>query len=228
MAGVRTDIALAAGLSALGLLITLGESGAWLDSVTILAVSLPVIWRRTAPLAAAAALTAGVVVSGIPSFDQVRCGVAIPAALLVLYAAGSRRERGPAGGALALVLAGMAFLSVTDSNLTPAVLWFVVPLCAGVWAAGCLVRARDLVAGELAERSLALERQREQTARLAVEVERSRLAVELDAAARRRLHDMVALAEGGRPGAFGVIERTARESLNEMRGLLGVLRSDAR
>jgi hypothetical protein len=200
----------------------------WLDSVVIAAASLPVLWRRTAPLTACAALAVGVVVSGIPTFEQVRCGVAIPAALLVLYAVGSRRDRGAATGGLALVLAGMAFLSVTDVNLSPAVLWFVGPLCTGVWAVGCLVRSRDLVAGELAERSQALERQRAQTARLAVEVERSRLAAEIDAVTRRRLYEMIALADAGRPEGFAQIERSARESLNDMRGLLGVLRSDVR
>jgi hypothetical protein len=234
MAAIRTppasDIALAVVLTLFGLLITVfpaeDDHGLWLDSVVIVAASLPVLWRRTAPLTAAAALAVGVVVSGIPTFEQVRCGVAIP--LLVLYAVGSRRDRGAATGGLALVLAGMAFLSVTDVNLTPAVLWFVVPLCTGVWAVGCLVRSRDLVAGELAERSQALERQRAQTAQLAVEVERSRLAAEIDAVTRRRLYEMIALADAGRAESFAQIERSARESLNDMRGLLGVLRSDAR
>ena len=39
---------------------------------------------------------------------------------------------------------------------------------------------------------------------------------------------MIALAERGERGDFGEIERLGRESLNEMRELLGALRGDAR
>jgi signal transduction histidine kinase len=85
----------------------------------------------------------------------------------------------------------------------------------------------------LAERSGMLKREREQTARLAVEVERIRLASDLDTAARGRVCEMIDLAESaGRslasdPGravqAFAAIEQIGRDSLNEIRGLLGVL-----
>ena len=67
--------------------------GTIVDSLVIGAVTLPVIWRRSAPLPAAAALAVGVVVSGIPTFDQARCGVAIPAALLILFSVAARRPR---------------------------------------------------------------------------------------------------------------------------------------
>lgn len=233
------DLAIGVAFTALGLLITFSPDnggGTWVDSLVIAAVTLPVIWRRRAPLACAAALAAGTVVSAIPTFDQGRCGVAIPIALLVAYALGTRSERPAALHGLALVLAGMVFLSFTDRTISPAVLVFVVPLCVGVWVAGRMVRSRNRLAAELAERSRALERQRDQTARLAVEVERTRLATQLDAAARRRVREMIELTERGERAlahdpqsarrAFARIESAGRESLNEMRGLLGVLRSD--
>ena len=94
------------------------------------------------------------------------------------------------------------------------------------------------MAEQLAERSRLLERQREQTAELAVEVERTRLASDLDAAARVRVREIVELADSGERSvgadpdhvrdAFSRIELAGRESLNELRGLLGVLRSDER
>jgi len=90
----------------------------------------------------------------------------------------------------------------------------------------------------LAERSRTLVDTREETARLAVEVERLRLASDLEAAARERVGDLVVLADAaharaqsdpsGSREAFARIEREGRESLNEMRALLGVLRSDER
>ena len=101
---------------------------------------------------AAAALAAGVVVSAIPTFDQSRCGVAIPAALLILFSLAARCGSREALGGLALVLAGMVVLLFTDPLLGAGAL-FILPLCAGVWWAGRLVRSRNRVAAELAERS---------------------------------------------------------------------------
>jgi hypothetical protein len=58
------------------------------------------------------------------------------------------------------------------------------------------------------------------------------LASDLDAAARGGIRQLIELASAERPvdpeRTFGEIERIARESLNELRGLLGVLRSDER
>ena len=174
--------------------------------------------------------------SGIPTFDQVRCGVAIPAALLILYSVGVYCDRRRSIVGLLSVLAGMVFLSFTDAVISPDVLGFVVPLCVGVWTVGLVVRSRNRIAAELAARSQALERQRERTARLAVELERTRLAAQLDVATRRRVREMLELTERGKqalasepdrlPEAFAQIESAGRASLNEMRSLLGVLRSE--
>ncbi|HEX8857372.1 MAG TPA: hypothetical protein VF752_17390 [Thermoleophilaceae bacterium] len=218
-------------------------AGTVFDTLLLPTVIAPILLRRRAPFGAAVALAAGCVISGIPTFDQFRLGVAIPAAMLVLYSLASRRDRWHAVIGLVLVLAGMVFIGLTDVVLTDeggvgAMVVFSFPLCIGTWVAGRLVRSRDQVAAELVERSHLLERQREQTAQLAVEVERTQLASDLDAAARVRVREMIDLAEVGERSlatdharareAFGRLERMGRDSLNEMRGLLGVLRSDER
>lgn len=232
------DLAVGVALTALGVLISLspdsGGDPSWVRSLLVTTVTLPVIWRRRAPLACAGALAAGTVLSAIPTFDQVRCGAAIPAALLVLYAVGARSERSGAFGGLALVLGGMVFLSLTDPSLGVAAPGFIVPLCVGVWAAGLRVRSLDGLASALAARAGELADRRQRTARLAVEVERTRLAAELDAAARSRVREVLALTERGERAMardparaepfFTQIERAGRASLNELRGLLGVLR----
>ncbi|MFL5825199.1 MAG: sensor histidine kinase [Thermoleophilaceae bacterium] len=244
------DLVICAALLALGASVTTQSdaptgAGAGTDWDTVLLPTLlvPVLFRRRAPFAAAVALAAGCVVSGIPTFDQFRLGVAVPAAMLVLYSLGRGTDRDRALGGLALVLAGMVFIGLTDVVLTDeggvvAMVVFSFPLCIGTWSGGRLVRSRERVAEDLAERSRQLEQQREQTAELAVEVERTRLASELDAAARSRVREMIHLAERGERAlgtdtgrtreAFADIERLGRESLNEMRGLLGLLRSDQR
>jgi signal transduction histidine kinase len=205
------------------------------------AVILPVLLRKRAPLAAAAALAAGAVVSGIPTFDQVRCGFAVPAALLILFSLGNRADLRRAVAGLALVLVAMIFIGFTDEVLHDDVVGFSLfsfPLCIGAWGAGRVARSRDLVAAELTERTRLLESRREQTALLAVDVERTRLASDLDVAARDGVRAIIKLAGTGERSlagdgersraAFGEIERAGRQSLNEMRGLLGVLRSDER
>jgi signal transduction histidine kinase len=215
----------------------IGAGTVW-DSILLPAVILPVLLRRRDPLAAAALLAAGCVISAFPTFDQFRLAAAIPAGMLIAYSLASRADRTQAIAGMALVLFGMAFVGFTDVALDDgggplAMIVFAFPLCIGTWGAGRIVRSRELVAEQLRERSLMLERQREQTAALAVEVERTRLASELDAAARSRVRELVELAEATEhlddpERTFGEIERIARDSLNELRGLLGVLRSDER
>jgi hypothetical protein len=115
------DLAICAALLAFGVSITTqpdaptgAGAGTDLDTVLLPAVVLPVLLRRRAPFAAAAALAAGCVVSGIPTFDQFRLGLAIPAALLILFSLARHAERPRALGGLALVLAGMVFIGFTD------------------------------------------------------------------------------------------------------------------
>lgn len=219
---MKADLAAGAALTALGLLMTI-SSGDLPGALLVPLATLPVIWRQKSPEACAVILSAGIVLT----FGQPRCGAVVPAALLVLYALGTCS---PSLGAPALVLAALVFLSFTDPIIGPGALEVFLPLAAGAWGAGRLVRSRNRVAAELAARSQELERQRERTAELAVAVERTRLARKLDLTARDRTREMVALAAAGaREGdraAFGRIEALGRESLNEMRELLGVLRSD--
>lgn len=145
------DPALAAALTALGLAMTFDPGngdGTVVDSFVIGTVTIPVAWRSRAPLAAAAALAMGTVVSAVPTFDQTRCGVAIPATLLILFSVATRRELGEAVAGLVLLLAGLVFLLFTDPELDAGALFFV-PLCAGVWAAGRVVRSRSRIAAGL-------------------------------------------------------------------------------
>lgn len=244
------DLAIGAVLLYTGVDITTGsasDQGAgadtYWDTLLMPTLILPIFLRHRAPFAAAAALAAGCFVSGLPTFDQFRVPVVLPAALLIVYPLGRDTELPKALGGLALVLAGMVFVGATDpvavdDGGVASMVAFLFPLCGVIWAGGRLIRSRDKVAAQLEERSLRLEHQREQTAELAVEVERAQLASDLDMAARDRVRRMIELSEDGerwletRPEvareAFTRIEQMGRASLNEMRGLLGVLRTDER
>lgn len=232
------DLAVGVLLTAFGLALAavIDTDGGVLKVLAMPLVTVPVIWRRREPLNASVVVAAGVALSALPTLEQVRCGVAIPAMLLVLYALGRRADRRAALGGLFVTLGAFGVLSVTDPNLDAGALVLFVPLHVGVWASGRLVASRAQTAAALQARSGELEQQRAQTAQLAVEVERTRLTSELDGAVRERIGEIVELAERGEretaadPDAakrsFGRIESAGRASLDEMRGLLGALRSD--
>jgi signal transduction histidine kinase len=225
-------------LTAIGIVVTQDTSGSsddtvW-DTILVPTVTVWVFWWRRAPLVAAVGIAAGMALSGIPTFDQTRCGYVLPGALLILFSLAQREGRNPSLLGLAAVEAGVVFLLFTDPLLDAGAA-FLIPLCAGVWGAGRWYRSRTTVATELAQRTRDLEQTREETAQLAVEVERAQVAADLDVAARDRVRAVVDMARKGEAApddqsrkAFEQIEREGRESLNQMRELLGVLRSDER
>lgn len=104
------------------------------------------------------------------------------------------------------------------------------------WAAGHAIRSRRLLASELDVAAARLEVEREDREQLAIAGERSRIAGELHAVVARSVAAMVVQAEAARtvldsdPGradtAMGAIEDTGRQTLAEMRRILGVLRHD--
>ncbi|MGI8413557.1 MAG: sensor histidine kinase, partial [Solirubrobacteraceae bacterium] len=240
----RVDVGVCAVLLAAGVVITnLPENyrAGWLGSVVMPFAVLPLLARRRAPVLAAGAFAAGAAVSGLPSFDQIRCGFALPVALMIVFSLAGHEGLRRAVWGLALVLAGLVVLALTDSILDKDPLVFLVlvlGLCSIVWGGGRIARARELAAVELDARTRRLEEQRERTARVAVELERTRLATDLDIAARASVRAIVRAAEeGGRVAGsdpeyaralFARVESDGRETLNQMRGLLGVLRSDER
>src|SRR4051794_1987506 len=174
------DIALCALLLGFGVYITSLADGTpldWLISPPIIAA---VLLRRTAPFAAAAAVAVGSVWSALPIFSGFRVPVALFVALLIVYPLGRDTDRRRAIGGLALVLASMVLIGLTDPGLdeeggVAGIVFFAFPLYGGIWAGGRLVRSNERVAALLAARSRSLEQQRERTAALAVEVERAQL-----------------------------------------------------
>lgn len=105
------------------------------------------------------------------------------------------------------------------------------------WAAGQAIRARRTLTTELQRASARLAVEREDREQLAVTGERSRIARELHAVVARSVAAMVVQAEAAQTlldrdppradTAMTVIEDTGRQTLAEMRRILGVLRHDA-
>jgi hypothetical protein len=199
-----------------------------------LLVTVPLLWRRAAPLAAVGAAFTGLLVNvALLGTEFLRSGVVLMAAFLFAFTAGARLERREARLGLALALG----LSVVDTVAAfgPPTAAVMGGLTAASWGIGRIVRSRRRMADELEERTSELGEARDERARLEVATERARLSRELDELLQRRLGELVRMADQGPPPAdaagatatLAQIERESRRTLEDMRAVVGVLRDDS-
>jgi signal transduction histidine kinase len=198
--------------------------------------TVPIAWRARWPLPVAAII---LFANGACVYAAAPHGAALQpfvALTLAFYSVGSRLEGAravwaPLGLALAAIPLFVAAVvhGQKAGNAIPNYVWLIA-----AWAVGRTVRGwrHKTVALEAANREL--EEQRELQAQVAVAVERGRIA--------RELHDVIAhnvsmivvqagaaarVLTGDEPhvrDALAAIEATGRETVDEMRRLLGVLR----
>lgn len=207
-----------------------------------LAMTVPLAWRRTAPLPVLAAVFLPLL--AMEAAGEPLDSAYIMLALLVAFSAvGSYCDRRIAIAGLVLGLSLLAALIVIDigdsdggDSAGAGDFVFVAAIVGVVWALAVGLRERAERAGELELRADRLEREREERARAAVAEERARIA--------RELHDVVAHSvsviavqtgsmrrrlQQERPAEAKELlgtEQTARQALAEMRRLLGLLRAD--
>jgi len=206
-------------------------------SVLFLFMTVPLAWRRRAPLAVLILVTGSAVVGSAAFYDLAAGGRPDPFLffLIAIYsvAAHEDRRRAVIGAAVAAAAVLVNDLSALRAATVPedVYAWLLYALA---WSGGRLVRHRQLAANVLASRAAELEREQAEATRIAVAEEHSRIARELhdviahslamiavQAAAERRVLDphMASTRE-----VLGDIEHAARQALTELRHLLGVLR----
>jgi signal transduction histidine kinase len=198
----------------------------------------PVAWRAHFPLLATAVVLAANGACIYAAAPQQAAFQPFVALVLVAYSVGSRAE-GPRAVWVPPVLAAAAipvFVAAIihgqdPGNAIPSFVWLMA-----AWVVGRLVRGwrRKNVALELVNREL--DEQRELQARTAVMVERGRIARELHDVVAHNVSMMVVQAgaatrvldgeQAAVRSALEVIASTGRETVDEMRALLGMLRSD--
>jgi len=202
-----------------------------------LAMTLPVVWQRRAPLVAAAAVAAGAPLNGLLFGPMVRCAAALPAVFAIAFFTGTRCTGRRLAAATMLALGAVTAQAFFDPVLGPGFLAGGLPIVAGFCLAGRLARSRSLTAAELRQRNAELRAQREQTARLAVTADRARVAEGLDGFLHVRIMAMAQAAAAGRElvdrdpdgarGAFATVESSGRATLSQMRDVVGTLREEA-
>ena len=200
-----------------------------------LGLALPLVQRRRWPtpvFMAVSAIALAQWVVGVPARGDV-------AVLIALYTIGAHEAR---RGLVAVAAAGaevgvvLATLRWAPHEHTWAAALLLTGTCTAAWVVGSYVRTRRAYLTAVLERAATAERDRDHRAQLAVADERNRIAREMHDVVAHSLSVMIALSDGAAVSvrtdpteARAVMEQAStlgRESLGEMRRLLGVLRAD--
>jgi signal transduction histidine kinase len=198
--------------------------------VLILLAVIPVLWRRRAPLLAAAGTLIGTAIHVAAYGTITRCGLLLPLLFVESFAVATWLDRREACAGLAIVLASGVVCLSADQAAGWSGLTIAVPVTLAVWWIGRLVRTRAGMVARLRESNAELSAQRETNARLEVRSDRVRLSTELDDLLRTRLSELTQLAEGGARDdehaarVLARIEAESRATLDEMRSVVGLLR----
>lgn len=204
----------------------------------------PLGWRRTRPTAAAGVVVLVCLIQWAIGVEPVAGQIAVP---LVIYATAAY---GPAWASRTVLLLGLlggvmlttreyaspaesGIMGLTIGALYTVLIWMLVLVS---WTLGDLTRVRRLQLQALEDRTRRLEIEQQQERQLAAADERSHIAREMHDIVAHSLSVIITQADGARYAAaakpelatkaLATIAATGRDSLGEMRRLLGVLRSD--
>jgi signal transduction histidine kinase len=233
------DGGLAAVLAFLGIASS-AATGRLIAVPLVIALAVPVVFRRAYPVAAfAAAIAVGalqVLINSKPNPTDL-------AIVILLYTLAAYTPRRISITGLAICLAGSAAavlrwmpgrLSMWDSLLVGSIMFAGPSLIA--WVFGDSMRYRRAYYTNLEDRAARLEAERDAQAQIAAAAERARIARELHDVVAHNVSVMVVQADGASYAlgsdpdrarqALAAISATGRQALAEMRRMLGVLRRD--
>jgi signal transduction histidine kinase len=238
------DTALAALLTALALVLHVTTSEidgkpvhdqTWWTVALVVLATMPLMVRRRNPvLALAVVLTAQLMCEGWHVFGPTWLAV-----LVAVYSVGShtegRRRAYVAAAALIVVLAdGTVTVAVGDLKLVDGIA--AIGMLTAAFVVGDNVRRRRQHVESLADRAERAERERDLLARERVADERNRIARELHDIVAHSVSVMVIQASAARrnlasrsdeaSALLENVERTGRQTMDELRQVLGVLRDD--
>ena len=201
-------------------------------------LTLSVAFRRRAPEAMLFLSVAAVIPYWV--LDYVDSGASIPV-LLNLYTVGAHvdRPRSVRTGVVAtvpLLVVMIVGVVADEESLPPIAVVGNLAIFVAAWLVGDTFRNRRAYLAEVEARAERAERDRESAAQRAVAQERTRIARELHDVVAHSVSVMVVQAGAARRvidrhpeqtvESLGIIEATGRNALDELRRVLGVLRSD--
>src|SRR3954452_14020467 len=202
-------------------------------SVLALAMTVPLVWRRTRPVASFLALQS---VHAMWLLVAPPRGSLVPF-LIELFALFSFAQATPPRVAFAgfSPTVGLEVYFVAGTTNSFADYMFILAFVAAAWATGQAVRARQIRADALFEKTVRLEVEKEEQAREAVDAERARIARELHDIVSHALSVMVVQAAAAEqvlttdPPAAGAALRNVQEAGRgarlQPRRMLGLMRT---
>jgi signal transduction histidine kinase len=214
--------------------------GSVLAGLAAIPMTLPVLLARRSPVGAAAVAALASLANWVFVGHYIRCGAALPAAFWIACVLGMRvRDRWWLLG-LGLILIDVLAQCFADPQLDPPTIFAAGPIVIGFWFAGRTIRARADAVRQVAKQNEEIAATREKTVQLAVDLERERIATGLDTLLQQRISGIGAQAAAARehvtdPDAagtvtastFAAIAADGRQTLAEMREVVGSLRSDS-
>lgn len=200
-----------------------------------LAATLPLAWRRVAPLP-----VLGVSLAAVATIMTLRWneGVVPFATVVALYSVAAHRRPRTAVAGLVLTLGTFALLGLAGAPFfdSPAAIFSSLVFCVP-WAIGMAVRRHGRAREEAVQRALAAERELAVTRERAAAAERLRIARELHDVVAHTLSVVIVQASVARhlltdepqraAPALAAIEDASRHALDDLRRMLGVLRDGA-
>jgi signal transduction histidine kinase len=237
------DVLLAAGV------LVVAQVETWMTSsfqpkppLALLAVliTVPLAWRRRAPFGALLAMgvAASVLGTGWPELSALYTFIAV---VVAVFSVGAYAEPRRAVVGCALVILWFWTGALIDNvhhpgQRGPSDLAFVAVVFGGAWLLGRAFRGRGQHAEQLAQRAAQLEADQQAQARAAVAAERARIARELHDVIAHSVSVMVIQAGAAEQllqqaperarGPLEAVQDTGRQTIVELRRLLGILRED--
>lgn len=218
------------------------------EALISLGLTVPLAWRRTAPVPAAAAVTVFGLSELLVADFFLPANVAV---LIMIYSLAAYAPRWASRAGLLIGLAGAGlgafkyyvynfyFYGYVGGTAGTELLFVAGAIAVTViaaWALGSLRRIRVQQVLALEERARLMQVERAQELQLAASGERARIARDMHDVVAHSLSVVIAQADGGRYagrtepvaalGALEAIAGTGRQALADMRGLLGVLRDE--
>lgn len=212
------------------------RSPTWWTTLLIIASVLPVVWRRVAPIPSGLFVVGAQVAAAFLDIDGTGfLGVVIALYAIGAYSAGQRRTN-----ALWMISVSLALLFITGVAVGVLDVGSFVSstvILVTAFVLGDNLQRRRERADSLIERAERAEREHSLIAQQQVNAERTRIARELHDVVAHSVSVMVIQAAAARRNlttspdvatlALDNIEATGRQAMDELRGILGVLRTDS-
>ena len=200
----------------------------------VLGPTLSLYWRRRAPLLVLVAAMASVTIPDATHEIGNNASAPFAGLLVAVYASAAYTSRRDGRIAAAIIAVMVVTTAVAIGEDVIGDIFFIGGILFTVWGLATVVRSRQELTQALASRTVELEHEREEKAKLAVTEERARIARELHDVVAHNVSMMVVQA-GAERHAIGderpetsevlaTIEETGRAAMAEMRRLLGMLR----